>query len=446
MDKFEKSFAGYTETFGVPDRIELMLCDLNGILRGKWLPGDQTGKFAKGDVRLPLSTYAPNILGEEVEETGLGIVAGDPDGRLVPVESSLAPVPWAKGNVAQMLVEMVEAGKDDNPLSPRGILQSVLDRFAAKDMFPVVASELEFYIFKPRADASDAPQPPARTPDAQNYDLEILDRQEDILTEIQGACAVQGLATDTLIAEYGPGQFEINFHHTADVLRAADTALLFRRLVRAVMARHGMEASFMAKPYAEFPGNGMHLHASLVNGAGENVFSSDEGVGETLQNAVAGVLSSMADLQAIFAPHMNSYRRFQPNSFAPTAPDWALDHRGAAVRIPATKGPGARLEHRISGADVNPYLAFAAILGGMLHGIETKPALPLSLDDPKATPSTPLGHDWLMAVERFAQADIAATIFGTEYRDIYATLRRDEISKIATRLTQVEYEVYLGRL
>ena len=446
MSDFDKSFDGYTTTYGVPDRIELMLCDLNGILRGNWLPGDQRGKFAKGDVRLPLSTYAPNILGEEVEETGLGIVAGDPDGHLIPITESLAPVPWAKGNVAQMLVEMVEPGQDSNPLSPRGILKKVLNRFAAKGMFPVVASELEFYIFRKRDTAQDAPQPPAHTPDAQNYDLEVLDRQEDILTEIQAACSAQGLATDTLIAEYGPGQLEINFHHTGDVLRAADTALLFRRLVRAVVARHGMEASFMAKPYAEFPGNGMHLHASLVDGDGNNVFSADEGVGETLQNAVAGVLTSMHDLQAIFAPHMNSYRRFQPNSFAPTAPDWALDHRGASVRIPATKGPGARLEHRISGADVNPYLAFAAILGGMLHGIETKPKLPLSLDDPNATPSTPLGHDWLNAVERFAGSDIAADIFGADYAKLYATLRRDEISKITTRLTQVEYEVYLGRL
>jgi glutamine synthetase len=153
----------------------------------------------------------------------------------------------------------------------------------------------------------------------------------------------------------------------------------------------------------------------------------------------------MRDLQAIFAPHLNSYRRFAPNSFAPSAPDWGKDHRGAGLRLPDTQGPAARLEHRIAGADVNPYLAMAGILGGMFFGMETEPFLPLPLDHPDAAPADSLGSDWSTAVERFANSDIAAEIFGTRYRAVYAAVRRDEIAQLTRQITPVEYRAYLSR-
>ena len=446
MSGFEAEYSTYCDSHGAPDRLELMLCDLNAILRGKWLPGDATGKLANGGVRLPISTYAPNILGQEVQATGLGIVAGDPDGVLQPVPGSLRPVPWAKGNIAQVQVEMVDGDGRINALSPREILGNVLARFQAKGLKPVVATELEFYVLKPRRHAGDPPEPPDRATGAQNYDLEVLARHEALLTDIQAAATAQGLATDTLIAEYGPGQFEVNFHHTDDVLAAADTALLFRRLVRGVAAQHGLEATFMAKPYGDHPGNGMHVHASLVDAGGQNILAAKTGVSGPMKAAVAGVLSTMREMQAVFAPHLNSYRRFQPESFAPSAPDWGFDHRGAAVRLPETSGPGARLEHRICGADVNPYLALAAVLGGMLHGMDAQPPLPPPLDDPKAEPAQPLSHDWTTAVDRLAASDFAADILGETYRDLYVTVRRDEISALCSIVAPVEYSAYLGRL
>jgi glutamine synthetase len=442
---FNTEYRAFCDQYGAPDRIELLLCDINAILRGKWLPGDQVAKLVGGGVRLPISTYAPTIMGSEPPETGLGIVAGDPDGVIAPVAGTLKPVPWVDGNVAQVLVEMTD-GSQISDLSTRNILQGVLDRFTAKGLRPVVATELEFYIVKQRANASDAPTPPDRLPDAQNYELAVLDRYSDILTDVQAASQVQGLATDTLIAEFGPGQFEINFHHTDNVLDAADTALLFRRLVRGVVAQHGYEATFMAKPYAREPGNGMHVHASVLDRGGANIFAAKAGVSARLTAAVAGVLDSMRDLQAVFAPHMNSYRRFQPNSFAPARPDWGYDNRAAAVRLPETVGKGARLEHRISGADVNPYLALAAILGGILHGLDTDLQLPAPLDDPACIGADPLAHDWATAVERLANAPIAEAIFGTYYRDIYVAVRRDEIAALTVEISPTEYRYYLGRL
>ena len=439
-------YDAYCAAHGTPDRLELLLCDLNAVLRGKWLPGDEIDKIEAGSVRLPLSTYAPAITGSEVKETGLGITVGDPDGVLSPLPGTLKPVPWVRGNVAQVLVEMLEPDGAVCTASPRLILSRVLDRFAARGLRPVVATELEFYIVKTRAHVDEAPEAPLRTPDAQNYDLEVLSRQEALLTGILDACRAQGLATDTLIAEYGPGQFEVNFQHTDDAVEAAETALFFRRLVRGVVARHGMEATFMAKPYADHPGSGMHVHASVLDESGRNIFSPEgDDIAPPLKHAVAGVLETMRDLHAIFAPHMNSYRRFQAGSFAPSTPDWGVDNRAVAIRLPEIAGPAARLEHRIGGADVNPYLALAAVLGGMLHGIENASPLPPAVDDPEHEPLDPLTHDWATAVERFAASDIAAEIFGAEYRDIYAAVRRDEIAALTSIINPVEYRYYLSR-
>lgn len=448
MSDFLEDYSDFCAANGTPDRLELMLCDVNAVLRGKWLPGDGAQKLASGGVRLPLSTYAPNIFGEEVGETGLGLVEGDPDGVVVATPGTLRPVPWAAGNVAQVLVELQGNDGAISQLSGRETLAAMVRKFSDRGLHPVVATELEFYLLQPRANPEDPPQPPDMTPEVQNLDLEVLDRQSAILDDIRDAAAAQNLPTDTLIAEYGPGQFEINFHHTDDVLGAADTALMFHRLVRGVAAKHGLEATFMAKPYADFPGNGMHVHASLLNDAGDNIFSAAPGqdIAPALANAVAGLLDTMRPFQAVFAPHLNSYRRFQPMSFAPSSPDWGLDNRAAGVRIPATHGSAARLEHRISGADVNPYLALAAILGGILHGLDSKPALPPSLDDDQHSPADPLTSDWSSAVEAFAAAPITADVLGTGLRDIYAILRRDEISRLTRIIAPIEYQTYLSRL
>jgi len=444
---FRKEFDAYRTRHAAPERIELLLCDINAILRGKWLPGDQADKLAAGQVRLPISTYAPTIMGTEPPETGLGIVAGDPDGFMKPVPGTLKPVPWARGEVAQVLVEMSESAESAGSGEPAGWLSSrralarMVDRLAAKGLYPTLACELEFYIVRKRSNGDEAPRPPAHLPDAQNYELGVMSNFAEILDDIRHACAAQGLASDTLVAEFGPGQFEINFHHTGDVLVAADTALLFRRLVRGVVARHGLEASFMAKPYAKEPGSGMHVHVSLCDAAGRNIFDA----GAQLKRAVAGVLATMREAQALFAPHLNSFRRFQPASFAPSRPDWGQDNRAAAIRLPETTGKGARLEHRICGADVNPYLAIAAILGGIMHGLETDLPLQPPLEDADAKPAEPLDHDWTRAVERCAVSDFCADVLGRRLRDVYVAVKRDEIAALTAEISPVEYRHYLGR-
>lgn len=440
---FDQEYQAFCAAHGTPDRVELLLVDLNGIFRGKSLPAGSVPKIGAGGVRLPLSTYAPAVMGENIEASGLGAVSGDPDGVLVPVPGSLKPAPWLPGHVAQALVEMTDEGAPV-AYSPRQILGQMLDRFSDHGWTPVVASELEFYLIQARARVDEAPVPPAACPETQNYEMEVISAHADLLKAIEADCAAQGLATDTLTAEYGPGQFEINFHHTSDVQAAAETALMFRRLVRGVAEAHGFEATFMAKPYADRVGSGMHLHASVLDTDGENIFAAAGGVdlAPRLAHAVGGVVSTMRDLQAIFAPHGNSYRRFRPGGFAPSTPDWGYDNRLAAIRLPATQGPAARLEHRICGADVNPYLAITGILGGMLHGLENEVTPPAPIEDGKPIGAA-LAQDWSVALDRFEASSLASEMFG-DYVRLYTVIKRAEIEAIQAPISPIEYRHYLS--
>ena len=379
---FIKEFDRYVGVHGKPDHIELMLCDLNGIIRGKWHPTDQIEKLTSGGVRLPLSTYVPNIFGEDVAETGYGIISGDPDARIVTVPNTLRRVTWKKNNVAQVLVEMVSKEGAISPLSSRQILNTTWERLQGCGLHPVVACELEFYLFDKREKPSDPPTIPSRDLKAQNYDLEVLDRNKDFLHDVQVASSTLGLPTDAILAEFGPGQFEINFKHTRNILDAADTAVFFKRLVRNIAEDHGKEATFMAKPYVNFPGNGMHVHVSMLNDNEENIFKGSPVLSTKLKSAVGGLVSTMRELQAIYAPNLNSYRRFRSNSFAPSFPDWSIDNRNASIRLPDLIDDAARIEHRISGADVNPYLAISGILGGILMGIEKMTPITTAMDSP----------------------------------------------------------------
>ena len=332
------------------DKIELLFPDLNGILRGKWLPIEEIGKLSSGGIRLPTSTYALDIWGEDVDATGLALDRGDPDGIGRPVPGTLTRVPWASRPTGQVLMGLSATDAQDRPsrFDPRQRLAEVLDRFAARGLTPVVATELEFYLFDPDSPPNGPPRPPAGAPSdpiavtTQLYDLDVMASQQPLLDAIRDHCAVQAIPAGAAIAEFGPGQFEINMHHVPDALAAADHGVLFRRLVRNTARCHGLEATFMPKPYADHSGSGMHVHVSLLDRNGANIFAAESGVATPLAHAVGGLKASMADMMAVFAPHANSYRRFQPRFYVPLSPNWGLDHRGVAIRVPATSDMAAR--------------------------------------------------------------------------------------------------------
>ncbi len=428
------------------ERIELLFPDMNGIFRGKWLPPEGASKLLKGDVRLPISSYALDIWGRDVEATQLALASGDPDGFGKPIMRTLKRLPWSETPVAQVLMTLETEPGIGCTYDPRQRLAAVVRRFAEMDLTPVVALELEFYLFRKRTAPSDPPVPPSGTTDAQLYDLDVMTELEHVLSDIRNGCDALDIPADTVTAEFGPGQFEINFRHVPDALAAADHATLFKRVVWGVAVKHGLEATFMPKPYGRETGSGMHIHVSLIDGEGHNVLaSSDDKPSATLLKAIGGSLSTMREMQAIFAPHYNSYRRFAPGSYAPTIPDWGIDNRNTSVRIPEISGQGARLEHRVSGSDANPYLALAAVLGGILLGVRDglDPGYPA---EEGGQPRHKLYQTWNRAVEGFARSAAAADIFGKDYRRVYTACRRAEIQTMSEMVTDVEYRTYLDRI
>ncbi|WP_283196379.1 glutamine synthetase family protein [Rhizobium sp. AN80A] len=435
-------------------RIEILLVGMNGDLRGKQIPLDAQKKVWAGEVRLPSSTQSLDIWGYDNDEiTGLSMTIGDPDGQCIPDRRSLTPMPWAPEGSVQVLATMHEFDGTPSFMDPRAILQSVLDRYAARGLTPVVATELEFYVVAPDWRETGRPTPPASLtyqgdPNGfQLYDMSAVDALDDYLQTVRAYAKAQGLPADATTAEFGPGQFEINLLHRADALAAADDCIYLKRIVEQAARKHGLKSTCMAKPYSDHAGSGLHVHASIVDREGRNILDANGGEATKLKSVCAGMLQSMRDAQLVFAPFANSYRRFQPGSFAPVDLTWGYGHRGTAIRIPDRNGPAARIEHRVAGADANPYLLLAAILGGMLLGLDNE-LDPGEETTPSHVPenTTKLTHDFLTAVETFRASPFIADVFGEAYQKLYGDTKRKEAITHLRTVSDFDYRTYLPRL
>ncbi|MEE4119517.1 MAG: glutamine synthetase, partial [Paracoccaceae bacterium] len=203
------------------------------------------------------------------------------------------------------------------------------------------------------------------------------------------------------------------------------------------------------KPYGDQSGSGQHFHVSLIDEAGRNVFAAAEGeaVSPTMRAAVGGLIETMAEATLVFAPHLNSYRRLRPGSYAPCVAAWGLDNRGTAVRCPATTGPAARIEHRVAGADANPYLALTAILAGILRGIErgADPGEPV-MGEPRPGRGGALPAHWPGAIAAFEASRFVKQALGAEFARVYALMKRQEMARLLERVTDAEYDTYLRTL
>ncbi|MFK0383438.1 glutamine synthetase family protein [Agrobacterium sp. NPDC090273] len=435
-------------------RTEILLVGMNGDLRGKRIPPGKEQKIWDGAVRLPSSTQSLDIWGDDNDDlTGLSLTIGDPDGLCVADQRSLTPMPWAPDGSQQVLATMHEMDGSPSFMDPRAILANVLTRYAELGLTPVVATELEFYLVERDWRETGKPRPPAslayrgEATGAQLYDMGATDAMDGFLQTLNDWAKIQGLPADATTAEFGPGQFEVNLLHRADALAAADDCIYLKRLADHAARRHGLKSTCMAKPYSDQAGSGLHVHVSVIDSQGRNVLDAAGGEAVQLKSVCAGLLNTMRDAQAIFAPFANSYRRFQPGSFAPVDIDWGYGHRGTAVRIPDANGPAARIEHRVAGADANPHLLLAAILGGMLLGLENRldPG-PETEPGQASSAKRSLTHDFLTAVEDFAASPIMARIFGARYRKLYADTKRKEAIAFLRTVSDFDYRTYLPRI
>ena len=437
--------------------IELLMPDMCGILRGKRLTADGLAKLYSGGVRAPGSIYLLDTTGKSVPDIHYGIADGDPDNFCQPAAGTLKTVPWADQPMGQVLGSMTE--DDGTPLysDPRAILASVVARLGELDLSPTVAIELEFYLIDQEPGPDGRPRPAFSSESGYRQSMtQVLGTEElydfdAFLVDAAEYCEIQGIPAEAASKEYAPGQYEINLQYVADAVTACDHAVMLKRAVKAAARRHGLVATFMAKPFQETAGSGTHVHVSLYDKDGVNAFACGErqeinamAVGEPLRHAVGGLIDCMAESMAIFAPNANSYRRFQPGLFVPVSPSWGVNNRSAGIRIPPSDDHAQRIELRNAGADANPYLVTAAILAGIHHGLTGKivpPPPSVGDQDPDGLPDLPLR--WWGALDRFHEGKILPGYLGEKYHGLYEACRRFECEAFHARIQPLDYEWYL---
>lgn len=432
----------YTET------VEVVLTDLNGIYRGKWLPVNGIDKVLDGRFKMPLTAVSCDIWGRDVP--ALCRQTGDGDGICTALEETIRPLPWLPRPTAQLFLQLNTEDGTPWEFDPRVVLARVADRFAERGLTPVCAPELEFYLFSEERGPDGFPVIPRSRANGecriggQLYSTDLMHEKAELMHEIRECCDEMGIPQDGLLKELAPGQYEINLLHVDDPLAAADNAQLLKQVIKNVSAKYGYIASFMAKPFGDRDGNGFHTHVSLLDEDGRNVFDdgTDQG-SDLLRYAISGLADVMADSMLLLAPHRNSYRRLQRGVHGPLVPTWGYENRYVAMRIPNGEGAARRIEHRIAGADANPYLSLAVILAGILYGIDRReePAPPTQSGPGK--PKATLPGNWETALNVFEQSTFIRDALGADFQRAVAAIKHVEQEQFLAQVSPLEYDSYL---
>jgi glutamine synthetase len=434
--------------------MEVLIPDVNGILKGKRVRAKDFEKTCTEPFYFCGGTVLLDVLGEVVE--GLpGYDDGDPDAPSSVVAGSLAPVPWSKRPMAQALFRIYENDGTPYFADPRAVLERAMMPLKNMGLKIVMATELEFYLLDAKADkpTARAPRIPGigrPQPGVQVYHPDDLNEVQPFLDDVYDYCDAQNIPADTVISEYSAGQFEINLMHVADPVLACDHAVLLKRAVKAAALKHGFVACFMAKPFAEDSGNGLHIHMSLVDKNGKNYFSHGKDnlalapFSARLRHAVGGLLKTMPESTAIFSPNANSYRRLLPENFAPVDTNWGVNHRVVAIRIPQADKKNLRFEHRVAGADANPYLVTAAIVAGVHHGLKNKCDPGRMVEEGETIRlKTRIPDRWDASIDKFAKSKILPDYLGGRFCKAYEINRRAEEKKFHDSVSGLDFDWYL---
>jgi glutamine synthetase len=438
------------------DCLEIVSVDMNGMLRGKRIPASEFRMLFSKGLTGPGTTPLMNSLGDACGPIGYGTLDGDPDKSLYAVPGTLAPIPWLPSNTHQVLGSWAELDAAPCSWDPRVVLANALRPLEEMGLQAVIATELEFYLLE----NTDGPVPEPRLGRIPGTNLvqqgvqyacpEDMWELDGFLDGVRRTCEAQNIPATTAHCEFSPGQFEINLHHVDNAVLACDHAVLLKRLIKGVALQHDLGATFMAKPFVDSAGCGLHVHVSIYDSDGNNLFhdaaSADTPpISEQMRHAVGGLAALMGPSQAVFAPNANSYRRLQPGCFAPLSPNWGYNHRNVSLRIPVSDPANLRIEHRVAGADANPYLVTACILAGIHHGLvnrcEPGPAVPEGafLEDEEIT----LPTDWPAALRLFEADPVLPAYLGEQYHQIFTAVRRAEYQLHSAVVSNVDYEWYL---
>ena len=427
--------------------LEVITVDISGHFFGKRYPIAKLESFAIEGLAFPRSMFVLSTLGEPLGMP-YGESDGDPDAHFFLIPGSLCVNDWGNQPRAQV---MATSYSDNEPtfFEPRNVLKKVLQAYEDKRLRPMVAFELEFYLFEGERDDQDLIKI-VRNPKTNRLDTPAvlsstrISDFEQIIDDIVNACGQQGIETGAISSEMGAGQFEINFNHHVDVLRAADETCLFKRTVIEIAKKHGMIASFIAKPLLQQPGNGLHMHISVLDGKGKNIFADGNKPHQRLLNAIGGLLDTMPAAMSFWAPNINSYRRFVGGSnCAPVSRTWGIENRTVAFRVPLAKDGAWRVENRVPGADANPYLAMAVTLAGMWYGMEQKldPGTPVEDSVEGKDESLPL--NLTSALNATIGSEALIKTFGRNFIDLYCQHREFETFSFEQFISSREYDWYL---
>lgn len=426
---------------GIED-VEAFVPDMAGAARGKVLPA---AKFGTGELKLPEGIFAQTISGnyavnkKNVEDRDM-LLRPDPD--------TLRPVPWASDPSASIFLDCTH--KDGSPVetAPRHVLRKVLDLYKARGWYPVVAPEVEFYLINPHADSNEEVEPPkgrlGRTDfSKQPYSIDTMNDFDPFINDVYKYCEEQDIKIDTLSQEMGPAQLELNFLH-GNAIALADQVFLFKRTVREVAIAHEMHATFLARPISGEAGSALHIHQSVVDAKGNNVFSNEDGSWSDLfLSYIGGLQKYMPQALLVFAPYPNSFRRFLSYWDSPVNLSWAVDNRTVGLRVPDSEPDARRVENRIAGSDVNPYLALAGTLAcgylGMIEGLKAdEPVEGSAYDLPFSL------HRYMYeAIDAFADSKAMRQTLGDSFVALYTEVKKCELLEFQEIVTPWEREILM---
>ncbi|NVK29795.1 MAG: glutamine synthetase [Gammaproteobacteria bacterium] len=415
----------------IPDEVECVVPDIVGIGRGKAMPARKFFKNSK--MFLPSSIFYQTITGAYAE-VDVENAWTEADHVLRPDFSTARSVPWTSDVTFQIISDLYTHDGQRVGVAPRNVLRRVLDLYAAEGWYPVVAPELEFYLTQPNTDYNTPVKPPYGRSGRmgvgrQTYSISGVDEYERVVDLIYDYAEEQGLEIDTVMQEGGAGQLEINLNH-GDPLNLADQVFYFKRTIREAALRNECYATFMAKPMEDEPGSAMHIHQSVVDKDGNNLFSNADGTESDLfWGFLGGQQKLLSDVVCILAPFVNSYRRLVPDDAAPINLEWGTDNRSTGLRVPISDPAARRVENRVAGMDCNPYLAMAACLAcgylGMKQKLSPRPeAKGVAYDMPHELPNSVLEGLELLEANKELQE-----VLGEDFCKIYIALKQEEHSE-----------------
>ncbi|GAB4129581.1 MAG: glutamine synthetase family protein [Rhodothalassiaceae bacterium] len=414
------------------DDIECIIPDMAAIGRGKSLPRRQfLDSLKTGDLWIPESVLAVTVHGEIIFNPH--IAETERDLRMVPDLATLRPTPWQADPTASVLCDLVHDDGTPASFAPRQLLRHVVALYEERGWRPIVAPEFEFFLIAKFASSVESPRPPTGRSGRQEfgqepYSIDGVDEFGPLFDRLYAYCEDQKIDIATIIQEEGAAQYEINMTH-GPALGVADQSFLFKRLVRQVAMQHNMFASFMAKPYPEDVGSAMHIHQSVVDAkTGRNVFSEADGTDtELFRHHIGGLQTYLPQAFPLMAPYVNSYRRFVSGMSAPTNVRWGRENRTVGLRVPRSGPEGRRIENRLAGSDVNPYLAIAASLAcGLLGMIEKIEPSPETTGKGYEEESESLPRHYLEGLRQLERCKPLRALLGDAFIDIFVSLKKAE--------------------